>query len=269
MIPTKPVMNKALYFTVCKQLVIADLTILKQTFFDKYINLIIWVTLQSIVMGYVMPFFGLSNNFGAFQFGAIIAATGIFELFRNVIELVADLEGDRIINYSLLLPIPSWLAIISKAIYYFIQYFILALLIFPAGKILLWNQLDLTQIFYGKLLLSMAFQSLFYACFILWATSITASISKSANIWSRFIYPMWYMGGFQFSWMALYKTIPNLAIINLLNPITYITEAARTAILGQEGYINFWLCLLAITFFSAVCLMIGIKNLQKRLDFVW
>jgi ABC-type polysaccharide/polyol phosphate export permease len=261
-------MNKKFYFTVAKELIYSDLIVFKQIFFDKFIDLTIWVVLTIVVMGYIMPFFGLSRDFGVFQLAGVIASVGLFELYANVVDLVSDFEGDRVINYSLTLPIPSWLAIISKATYYGIIYFILALIMFPIGKLCLWNQLDLTQISYFKLLLALIFQSIFYACFVLWTSSIIATITKLGSVWARFIFPMWFMGGFQFSWVALYTVLPPLALINLLNPMIYLTEATRAAILGQTGYINFWLCLLAVLILSALCLLIGMRNLKKRLDFV-
>ncbi len=261
-------MNKKMYFNVCVTLVAWELVVFKQTFFDKFIDLTIWVVLTIVVMGYIMPFFGLSADYGPFQLGGIIAAAGLFELYSSVVDLVADFEGDRIINYSLTLPIPSWLAIVSKATYYFIVYFILALLMFPIGKLCLWKQLDLSTVSYVKLLITLMFQSIFYACFVLFAASIIANMTKLGSVWARFIFPMWWMGGFQFSWMALYHELPKIAIFNLINPMIYITEGARVAILGQAGYINFWLCLLATAFFSVLCFALGLHNLKRRLDFV-
>ena len=261
------VMNKIFYGYVCKELVYADLVIFKQMFFDKWFDLAIWVILTTVVSGYIMPFFGLAN-FGMFQLGGVIAATGIFELYSSAIDLVADFEGDRTINYSLTLPIPSWLAIISKSVYYFIIYFVLSLLMLPVGKLALWQQFDLSKVCYPKLILALIAQSIFYACFVLWASSVIENMTRLGNIWARFIFPMWFMGGFQFSWTALYQAFPTIAYINLLNPMIYITEAVRVAILGQSGYINFWLCLLAILIISLLCVTRGMHNLKRRLDFV-
>lgn len=261
-------MKKRLYFTVFKNLIHADLEVLKQSFLDKFIDISIWVILTVVVMGYVMQFFGLSHDFGPFQLGGVIAAVGLFELYGNAVEFVSDLEGDRAINYNLTLPIPSWLAIISKASYYAITYLILTLTMLPIGKLSLWNQLDLTIVNYPKLGLILIAQSVFYACFLMWASSMIANMSKLGTVWSRFIFPMWFMGGFQFSWTALYDAIPALAIINLINPMIYVTEGTRAAMLGQTGYINFWLCILAIIAFSAFYLALGMRNLKRRLDFV-
>jgi ABC-2 type transport system permease protein len=261
-------MNTKFYVHVFKELIKSDLLIFKQVVVNKLIDLTIWVILTTVVTAYIMPYFGLKNDFGVFQFAGIIAAVGLFELYSSIIEFLQDLEGDRVINYHLTLPIPSWVAIISKATYYFVIYFMLTMLMLPIGKLTLWNQLDLTQIFYSKLFLALIFQCLFYASFVILVSSIIKSMTNIGSVWSRFVFPMWFMGGFQFSWFALYNVSPTLAYINLLNPMIYITESTRVAILGQQDYINFWVCLLAIFIFSIVCLIIGIKKLKKRLDFI-
>lgn len=256
------------YIRVCRELIRSDLEVFKQNIFDKIIDLTIWVVLTIVVTGYVMPYFGLAADFGVFQLGGVLAATGLFELYGNVVELVSDFEGDRVIDYNVTLPIPSWLALLSKSAYYFVIYVTLALVMFPVGKLCLWQQLDLTQICYPKLVVALLFQSMFYACFVLGVASITANMTKLGTVWSRFIFPLWFMGGFQFSWMALHQVMPVVAYVNLLNPIIYITEAVRVALLGQSGFINFWLCLLAITLFSAISLYSGMHVVKKRLDFV-
>ncbi len=256
------------YFAVCKELIHADLCVFKQTFFDKFIDVTIWVVLTMVVTSYIMPYFGLSHDFGVFQLGGVIAATGLFELYSSVVELVSDFEGNREINYSMTLPIPSWMSLLSKAAFYSIVYSVISLLMLPVGKLTLWNQFDLTQIDYLKFFLCLVFQNIFYACFVLWTASIIANMSKLGSVWARCIFPMWFMGGFQFSWVALHKALPLIAYINLINPMIYITEAMRVALLGQTDYINFWLCLVAIMFFSIVCFIAGMRNLKRRLDFV-
>lgn len=261
-------MQKVSYFSVCKNLIAADLIIFRQMFFDKFIDLSIWIVLTTIVTSYVLPYFGLTADFGVFQLGGLIAAAGLFELYGNTVDLVSDFEGDRVISFNLTLPIPSWLAILSKAAYYFIIYTILALLMIPIGKLCLWNQFDLTTVNYPQLFLAILVLSLFYACFVLWVSSMITNMTKMGQVWARFIFPLWFLGGFQFSWMALYTTLPWLGIVTLGNPMIYITEAVRVALLGQNGFLNFWLCLLAILAFSLVCMYLGITSLKKRLDFV-
>jgi ABC-type polysaccharide/polyol phosphate export permease len=261
-------MHISSYFNTYKNLVLLDLQVFKQTVLDKVIDLTIWVVLTTVVTGYIMPFFGLSQDFGPFQFGGIIAAVGLFELYSSAVDLVADFQGNKVINYALTLPIPSWLALLAKSTYYFIVYATLTTLMLPIGKLSLWNTLNVSQIVWIKLALALIMQCIFYACFVLWAASIIKNMSKLGSIWARYIFPMWFMGGFQFSWLALYKVIPVAAYINLINPMIYITESTRAAMLGQEGYINYWICVAVIAVCAFGCFMIAFRNLKKRLDFV-
>jgi len=256
------------YLNTCKELVLADLTVFRQTLGNKVIDMAIWVALTVFVTGYIMPYFGLSENFGVFQFGGVLASMGLFELYSNVFELTADLEGDRVINYGLTLPIPSWMAIMSKSAYYAITYFILTLIMLPIGKMCLWNQLSLQDIAYGKLCIALILQSIFYACFVPWTVTRISGLSNLNSVWARFIFPMWFMGGFQFSWMSFHHVLPFCAYMDLVNPMVYVTESTRAALLGQEGYLNFWLCCGALTFFSILCAWHALKRMKNRLDFV-
>ena len=129
-------MQKDNYFTICKSLIWSDLILYKQMVLDKIINIGIWVGLNIIITSYVMPFFGLAN-FGPIQLGGVIVTVGLFELYSNVIDLVADLEGDKVINYYLTLPIPSILTFASKSAYYFIVYSTLTCVMVPLGYLCL------------------------------------------------------------------------------------------------------------------------------------
>ncbi|MCL5875771.1 MAG: ABC transporter permease [Candidatus Dependentiae bacterium] len=261
-------MNKLFYLNTCKELILADLMVFKEALRGKVIDMAIWVALSIFVTAYIMPYFGLSHDFGPFQFGGIIASLGLFELYTNVFELTADLEGDRVINYGLTLPIPSWMAIVSKSAYYAIANLTLALIMLPIGKLCLWNQLPLHNIAYGKLFIALLLQSICYACFVPWTATLISNLSNLGSVWARFIFPMWFMGGFQFSWMALHTILPTLAYIDLINPVIYATESTRAALLGQEGYLPFLLCCGALLLFSIICMWHALKRMKKRLDFV-
>jgi len=256
------------YLTICKELIYADLLIFKQTIIDKWIDLAVWVTISTCVNAYIMPYFGVKADFGMFQWCGVLSAIGIFELYSTSVDLLSDFEGDRIINYRLTLPIPSWLALLSKAVYFFIVYMVLSVGMLPVGKLCLWNMFDVTQVHYGKLFLTLMFQNMFCASFSLLSASLIKDMMHLGSIWSRYIFPMWFMGGFCFSWHALHAVFPTIAWIDLINPMIYSTEAMRVSILGQEGYLNFWLCIGALAIFSVISLVWGMHNIKKRLDYV-
>ena len=236
-------MNTRFYFHVFKELVKADLISFRENLLDKIINVSIWATTTLGIFAYIMPEFGIAKDFGIFQYAGIIASIGLFEMFPSAAKLINDFESEQTIMYNLTLPIPSWMVVLSKVVFYSINATVMAICIVPLGKLILLGQLNLFQISFFKLSLLIICASIFYASIIIWLAGMVDDISKIGNIWLRIIFPLWFLGGVQFSWSAMKKVAPNLAYLNLLNPMVYITEAARVAVIGQEGYLNFWLCI--------------------------
>ncbi len=257
-----------LYWETFKQLLLTELSVFSELFFDKLVDLFIWVALTSVIFGYVMPAFGLAADYGVFQLAGMVASAGLFEVFPSVMALVGDIEGEQVIGYHLSLPVPSWVVLLKTAASYAIQCMVLCLSVLPMGKLVLWNQFDMSGISYGKLVLVCALGSMFYGIFTLWITSMTANVAKVGNVWMRFIFPLWFMGGFQFSWKVLHGLFPVMAYINLLNPMVYIMEATRAAILGQEASLPFWWCIGALALFIIIFWVHAYARLKKRLDFV-
>lgn len=261
-------MNKRAYFNVYKELIAADLNGTRKNLIDKMINVSIWLTITLIIFSYLMQSFGLSADFGVFQFGSIVASMGLFEMFPSAVRLLSDFENEKTINYNLTLPIPSWVALLAKVTFYAINALVLAVCVIPLGKIILWNKLNLMAIAWPKLIILVLLSSFFYGTLTLWLASMIPDMSQISNVWMRCIFPLWFLGGFQFSWAVLHKTIPAAAYVDLLNPIVYITEASRSTVLGQEGFINYWICLGAIGILTVLFLFFANRNLKKRLDFV-
>lgn len=249
-------------------LLLADLLIFKQIFWDKLINLLIWVFCILVVMGYIMPSFGLSSNYGSFILAGMLASAGFFEVYPSVVGLISDFEGDQVISYYLTLPIKPSLILVKSMSYFAISAATMSLFILPFGKIILWNNFSLSQISIPRLILIFVLFNVFYGTLTLWVACKIENMTKLGNVWMRFIFPMWFFGGFQFSWQVLYKISPTLAYVNLINPMTYIMEGTRAAVLGQEGNLPFWFCATMIAIISILCGLHAIVRLKKRLDFV-
>jgi hypothetical protein len=222
-----------------------DLTILKKTFIEKIINSCFFIIVELFIVNNIFVTLGMSQSFGAFQFASMIVILPIFHVFAEVINLISDIENDRIINYRLLLPMKSFFVFLSKYIYFVIMYFSFSIVVFPLGKICCYNTLNTTSIHYGMLFSTFLFSSLFYLSLTFFLASFIKNVSSLETIWGRFIYPMWILGGFQFSWYILHKSMPLFAYVDLLNPMIYITEGSRNAIITHNTtFINPYICFL-------------------------
>ena len=131
---------------------------------------------------------------------------------------------------------------------------------------MLWNMLDFSQTSIVKFLLMFIVMHLFVGFFTLVMAAYTPSMRYIENLWTRIVFPIWFLGGYQFTWLTLSNTIPVLAYINLLNPMTYILEGFRGAVLGVDGYLNFWLCLGMVSIWTVIAGYIGVRKFLSRLD---
>lgn len=253
---------------VFKELLFTDLYILKNTIGDQIINLMIWITSMTLVNSYLMPAFGLSTEYSAFILAGLCASAGLFGVFPSVVAMVSDFEGDQIISYHLTLPMPSWLVFLRLVVYFAINFALTGILVLPVGQLLLWDRFNIFAVHVPKFVLIFALGYIFYGAFTLWIASRVKDMLKIGNVWMRFVYPVWFLGCFQFSWAVLAHVAPSLAWLNLLNPMTYVMEGMRATILGQEGYLNFWLCVGMLALFCILCTWRAIVRLKVRLDFV-
>lgn len=245
-----------------------DLEIFKYTIKDKLIDLFIWIVTMVLVTAYLMPSFGLTQEYTGFLIASLVVSAGLFEVYSSVTNLVSDFDGPNITSYYLTLPMPSWMVFVEKMAYYTINTAIMGILVLPISKALVGDKFDLSQFHLGKFILIFMLANMFYAAFTVWVTSRVSGIEKIGSVWMRFVYPLWFLGGFQYSWAVLYTTSPTLGYISLINPIMFVMEGARAAILGQEGSLNFWLCAGMLAVFTVLCAWLGLRALKKRLDYV-
>jgi len=242
--------------------------IARQELVGKVINLFIWAFCSLVVMGYVMQAFGLAADYGCFQLATVIGTVGLFEVYGNSLRMIVDFEGDRHIGYYLTLPARPAVILLSMISSYVLMGILLSVLMLPFGKLILFNSFSLADIAWVKFAIILVLSNIFYGAFTVAVTSHVGALSKMENIWSRFIFPLWFMGGFQFSWSSIYKLSQPLAYVLLCNPIMFIMEGTRAALLGQEGCLPWGMCCIALCGFSVMCWFYARYKMKRLLDFV-
>ena len=256
------------YVPLMWNLLRTDLELFKRTIWSKLFDLFIWIVTMVLVTTYLMPSFGLSTSYAGFLIASLVVSAGLFELYASVTNLIGDFEGNDITSFYLTLPMPSGLVFIEKMAYYTINTATMGIFILPISKLLAWNNFDLSNVSFFKFIVIFMLANIFYATFTIWITSRVPGMEKIGSVWMRFVYPLWFLGGFQYSWQVLYDYNPTLAYVSLINPMFYVMEGSRAAILGQEGSLNFWLCIGMLILFTILCGWHGMKRLKKRLDYV-
>ncbi|MBM3893914.1 hypothetical protein FJ365_05990 [Candidatus Dependentiae bacterium] len=258
----------AAYWSVLGHMLYADLLTFKPMMKTKLIDVFIYTSITIVVMGYLLTSFGLRPDFGIFTAATLVGSVAMFEIYPRAAGVVMDLTGNKVITYDLTLPLPSWLAITRIGITTALQSLFISLFTLPIGLLFVYNQFDATHFSVMWFILLLIMGNIFFGFFSLFLSSFVQNIQQLGSCWMRIIFPLWTLGGFQFTWAVLFAKSKWLAYLVLLNPCLYAQEGMRSAILGQAENIPCWICFLALACFSALCGWISVKRMMTRLNCV-
>lgn len=261
-------MNIVSYYHCAKTLFFTELLVFKKIATNRFISIFIWASCQLIVNGYFLPKLGITNAYGLISLSSCLAVAGLIDAFGNVMELVMDLSTDKITFYYATLPIPTWMVFAIKMKTLALFYMSYTLLLLPLGKFLLWQEFDFANVNWFYLIVAVIVGNIFYAALTLFIASLVKHRSQVGNIWRTFIFPLWFLGGFGFTWHIIYEVSPRFAYAELLNPVIYVTESYRNALMGPSGLLSFWACICMIIIFTIVAGYIGITRLTRQCDFI-
>lgn len=247
-------------------LIFRELVVFKSDFWGTVLDGVIATSVQMIVTIYILPYFGLQANFGAFMLGGFVASSIFWRLYSFSAPLIADITGERKITYELMLPIPTGLVFLRMMISFMLQAVSTSCVIIPLGKLFLGNQFDLTNISIFKTIVMFIAGSFFVSSFGIFIVSIIHHMGQISSVWTRFLFPLWMLGGFNFSWQSMNTMIPIISYITLLNPMIYFHEGFRGAILGESGFISVIICVPILIGFSILFSLVGIGKIKKKLD---
>lgn len=215
----------------------------------------------------IFPKMGMSTDYGHMFLIGTLSGMAMWSTSSQSAKILTDITGVKSINYELTLPIYSYLIYIKYALSYTIKTFFMSIFIIPIGILILRN-IDFTQISTFKFIFAYISMTIFYGFFTLFISISVKDIDNFGRFWMRWGWLIFNLAGSQFSWFFMYKSMPNLAIINLLNPLLYITESLRAAFLGQQNYINYNISILIIWISIIIFALLGIRKFKNRLDLI-
>lgn len=245
-----------------------DLYLFRFDYLKAIINSMIWLICQVIVSNYLMSAMGMGVKYGVFMLAGSLASVSLFRSINSIPVLLSDIEGEGAISYYLTLPLKQYLVFIRYAVSFAINAAINTVTVLFLSKLLMWQVLDLSNLSIVKYGLIFVITHLFIGFFTLLIASYTPSMRYFENVWGRIIFPLWFLGCFQFNWFMLYQQLPIFAYLSLLNPLTYVLEGNRAAFLGQATYINFWVCCVMLIFFILIFAFLSVRKFMRRLDCV-
>ena len=245
--------------------------IMKQTLPDKIINHLFWLMVHNIVFCYIMPYapsIGTNVNYGVLIALSMPVSAAFFGAINCMYGLLYDVtaEGSNL-RYELTLPLAQWLTFVKYGIEISTQTFLATSILFPITYIMLYGKITFYLLGIIKFYLALLATSIFAGFFAVFIVSLAQDMQQGLdNVWLRIIFPMWFLGCFQFSWSDLLSINKWVAYLDLLNPLTYALEASRSSLIPTASILNFWICILALFVFATIFGLIGIQRLMKRMD---
>ena len=177
---------------------------------------------------------------GHFSLHLLLTVVGLFEVYNTATKTIMDINGDRNISYYLTLPARPATVLLSMACSYTLISMLLTVMLLPFGKLVLYNSFNLATVSWANFDVAVL-ANVFFGIFTLAMIAHVGTMSKMRNIWMRFIWPLWFLGCYQFSWKAIYPLSAPFAYVLLCNPITFVTEGMRGALLGTSDFLP-WEC---------------------------
>ena len=258
--------NKNIYQTFYA-LLLKDIAIYNKRWIYRAIDALVWSGSSLLITHNIMPLFGVTDpNYGIFILMGNFAIWGLFEMLTSIAMFLGDLQGDKSIFYYMSLPLPSYMIFIEQALASAYRSMASSLLILPMGKLILGDQLVLSSIHWPYLIFAFVMINIFYGFFTILVASYVPDLPALTMVRSRIMFPLWFLGGFQFPWKMLYGVAPKMALVSLCNPIIYIMDGIRSTALPTEEYLPFWNCMGMLIFFSMICGYFGTQKLRQRLD---
>lgn len=215
------------------------------------------------VFGSVLGTMGLIRpDYTDLLFPGLLAMTMMLAAIQQCsVALSVDFAFTREIEDRLLAPLPSWLVAVEKLIFASIQGFLAGITMLPLGLLMLgglpwsWSGLPL-------LLLVLAIGTFCGAALgMVMATLVPPT--KVQLVFGLILMPLAFTGCAQYPWSAL-ADMRWFQVVSLLNPLTYMSEAARGALLPAHDHLPSWVCLAALVVAGALLAALGIRGFQRR-----
>jgi ABC-2 type transport system permease protein len=204
----------------------------------------------------------VSAGYGEIMLPGLLALNAMFGALQAVtLPLVFDFAWTREIDDRLLAPIPIALVGVEKIVFGAIRGLLAALLMVPIGLLLLpqisWPAGGLLP----ALLLTALGAALGGAMGLTIGTLVPA---RRINVMFAVIFaPLMFTGSVQFPWHALEHERP-FQILCAINPLTYVSEGIRAALVPAVPHLPLPLCLVVTVVAVGVFTWAGIKGFLRR-----
>jgi ABC-2 type transport system permease protein len=204
-----------------------------------------------------------SSNYSSLLFPGLVALTATVTAIQAMaFPLVAEFSWTKEIEDRLLAPLPLWAVAAEKVVFATLRALVASAVMFPIGIGVLGSvpyRADGLGLLIGVVLLG----SLVGAC--IGMTIGTFVPPTKINIAFALIFtPLLFTGATQYPWPSLAQHLRWFQVLSAANPITYVSEGMRAALVPTIPHIPGWVCLLALAGSLALFGTLGMIGFRRR-----
>jgi ABC-2 type transport system permease protein len=215
------------------------------------------------VFGKVLGSLGYTQHgYANLLFPGLLALTAVITAMQALaFPLVAEFGWTKEIEDRLLAPMPTSFVAAEKVLFALLRSLVATLIMIPVGILILgsipWRWHDFPLFFAGLLL-----GALVGAGFgLLMGTLVRPE--RITLLFSLVFTPLLFTGCSQYPWPSLDR-LRWFQVITACNPMTYVSESLRGALVPQVPHIRPWVCVLVLLVAVGVLLTVGVRGFYRR-----
>lgn len=215
------------------------------------------------VFGKVLGSLGYTQqNYAHLLFPGLLALTSVITSLQTLaFPLVVEFGWTKEIEDRLLAPMATGLVAAEKVLFATLRAIVATSVMIPVGILVLgsipwrWSGVPL-------LVLALVFGSLLGAG--LGLVLGTFVVPNRINIVFSLVFtPLLFTGCSQYPWPSLSR-LPWFQYVTAANPMTYVSEAMRGALVPQVPHIQPWICIVVLAGALIVLMSIGVRGFYRR-----
>lgn len=215
------------------------------------------------VFGRILTDLGYAQGgFRELLFPGIVAFTAVLTALQSTsFPLILEFSFTNEIEDRLLAPIPVWLVAVEKMVFASLRAVIAGVVMFPIGLIVLgsipWHVEGLPLLIVVMILGSLMGSALGMCMGTL------VPPERINILFAVILTPLLFTGCTQYPWPSL-SHLAWFQWVTACNPLTYVSESMRAAMVPSVPHIHPWVCLLMIVAWLAVLTTVGIYGFLRR-----
>lgn len=215
------------------------------------------------VFGKILTSIGYARgNFAELLFPGIVALTAVLTALQSTsFPLVLDFSFTKEIEDRLLAPLPVGLVAIEKIIFATARALVAAAVMFPIGVGVLgsipWRSSGI-----ALLIVSLVLGALTGSALGMCLGTLVPP-ERINIIFAVILTPLLFTGCTQYPWPSLSK-LEWFQWVTALNPLTYVSESMRAALVPSIPHIKPWICIVVLIGFLILFTWIGVRGFLRR-----